>query len=157
LRSLILGSTTHKRFWRMPHVARLLSPVPSRTATPDRQPQTPAELVLAMRNHAEKLSGPAHELGTTARDASAAEIGALDQKLAALGDEAGENASRRELRQMLSNQRDLLRRLADQLAATMRRRERIVDLLRTLWLQVANLRADAARDTLTDADLSGRM
>jgi predicted Ser/Thr protein kinase len=179
LRSLILGSTTHKRFWRMPHVARLLGPAPSRMATPDRQPQAPAEFVLAMRNHTEKLSGPAHELGAAAldaarhvesalsqldaeiamlaRDASAAEIGALEQKLAALGDDAGENPSRRELRQMLTNQRDLLKRLADQLAVTMRRRERIVDLLRTLWLQVANLRADAARDALADADVSGRI
>jgi hypothetical protein len=61
------------------------------------------------------------------------------------------------LRQMLTSQRDLLKRLADQLAVTMRRRERIVDLLRTLWLQVANLRADAARDTLADADPSGRI
>jgi hypothetical protein len=85
------------------------------------------------------------------------DVGARRRRAQADDALAQENAFRRELRQMLTNQRDLLRRLADQLAATMRRRERIVDLLRTLWLQVANLRADAARDTLTDADLSGRM
>ena len=92
-----------------------------------------------------------------ARDASPAEIAALEQKLAAVGEVAGEAASRRELREMLTNQHALLKRLADQLAATIRRRERLFDLLRTLWLQMANLRADAARDTLVDADLSGRI
>ena len=64
---------------------------------------------------------------------------------------------RRELRETLTNQRDLLKRLADQLADTMHRRQRLFDLLRTLWLHVANLRADVARDTIADADLSGRI
>ena len=179
LRSLILGSTTNKRFWRLPHIARLLLPAAPSARVAARDPRTPAELARAIRDLAPELSGPAGELGTSAlaaaqhveralgqldaeiallaRDASPGEIAAVAQKLAALGEAEGEPASRRELREMLTNQRDLLKRLADQLADTMHRRQRLFDLLRTLWLHVANLRADVARDTIADADLSGRI
>jgi serine/threonine protein kinase len=179
LRSLVLGATTNKRFWRLPHVAKILRPAPPRGAAVGREPQTAAALALAIEQLAPNLSGPARELGATAvvaarqiaatlpkldaeiailaRDASAGEIAAAEQKVMALGEEGADNASRRELRQMLTNQLGLLRRLSDQLGATMRRRERMLELLRTLWLQLANLRAEAARDTLVDADLSGRI
>ena len=179
LRSLVLGSTTHKRFWRQPHVARLLRPVAIRGPVSVPEPKTPTELERSVLNLAQQLSGPVRELGTAAltaarqvvialgqldaeiallaRDASPREIAAVEQKLTVLGEEAGEPTARRELREMLTNQRELLRRLADQLSATTRRRERLFDLLRTLWLQMANLRADAARDTLIDADLTGRI
>ena len=179
LRALVFGSTTDKRFWRQPHVARLLQPAAQRGAAADPEPTTPADFVRAIVNIGPQLDGPARDLGASAliaarqvesalsqldaeiamlaRDASPAEIAALEQKLAAVGEVAGEAASRRELREMLTNQHALLKRLADQLAATIRRRERLFDLLRTLWLQMANLRADAARDTLVDADLSGRI
>lgn len=179
LRSLILGSTTHKRFWRLPHVARLLLPVAAGARVSDPNPQSPAELVRAVLTVVPHLSGPASALGAAAlsaarqveralgqldeeiamlaRDASPNEIAAVEQRLAALDEAADEPASRRDLREMLTRQRDLLRRLADQLVTTMSRRERFFGLLRTLWLQTSTLRADAARDVVVDPELTGRI
>lgn len=179
LRSLILGSTTHSRFWKLPHVARLLATAAPRASVGTSDPRTPAELVRAVIERAPQLSGPAGDLGASAvsaarhvghaldrcdeeiamlaRDASPTEIAGLDQKLAVLGEESDEPSTRRELRQMLSAQRALLKRLSEQLVEAKRRRERLYGLLQTLWLQVATLRADAARETLQDADVSGRI
>ena len=92
-----------------------------------------------------------------ARNASPVEVAEVEQKLSALGDAASVPASRRELRQMLTNQGDLLLRLSEQLAGATRSRERLLDLLRTLWLQVANLRTEAAGEALDGSEVSGRI
>ncbi|MEK6769006.1 MAG: hypothetical protein AABY85_08470, partial [Gemmatimonadota bacterium] len=175
-----LAPTARLDLWKRRKYAAILLPASGVAALPGRpEPQEPQDYVRAILERAGALTGPARELGSEAvaaarqvvaaletldaeiallaRDASPGEIAALEQKLAALGDGAGEPASRRELRQMLANQGDLLRRLAEQLEAATRRRERLLDLLRTLWLQVANLRAEAARDALADADVTGRI
>ena len=176
-----LGPSSRPDIWRRPKYAALLLPAQPGGAVRSGsvEPQSPAQFVRAIADSAALLSGPARELGTgalaaarravdalavldleigvLARDASPGEIAALGQKLLALGDPANEGPSRRELRQMLTSQRDLLARLADQLSTALRDRERLLDLLRTLWLQVANLRAEMARDERLATEITGRI
>jgi predicted Ser/Thr protein kinase len=176
-----LGSTSRFDIWRKPKYAALLLPVVNGTdkRPGTMEPQSPAQFVRAIADASNMLNGPPRELGSEAlaaarqavdalakidaeiavlaRDASPVEIAALDQKLLALGEPDNDGPSRRELRQMLASQRDLLARLASQLAAAMRDRERLLDLLRTLWLQVANLRAEMARDERAGSEITGRI
>ena len=173
--------TSNAELWRKPKYAALLLPaLPGAGKSPGTmEPQSPAQFVRGIAETAGLLSGPPRELGNEAlaaarqavdalagidaeiavlaRDASPGEIAALDQKLLALGEAQTDVPSRRELRLMLASQRDLLARLSSQRAAAMRDRERMFDLLRTLWLQVANLRAEMARDELTAGEITGRI
>jgi hypothetical protein len=61
------------------------------------------------------------------------------------------------MRALLGSQRDLLRKLAGQLEAATARREHLNGLLKALWLQMANLRAQAAADAVADTEISGRI
>ena len=177
---LALAPTANLALWRKPKYAALLEASgPASAALRAAEPQSADEYLRAIGDLAAALNGPVRALGSEAlaaarhavgalseldaeiamlaRDASPAEIAAVEQKLAALGPEGSEPASRRELRQMLVNQRDLLRRLGERLRDATARRERVVDLLRTLWLQVANLRAESARDALGATEVTGRI
>ena len=64
---------------------------------------------------------------------------------------------RRQKRAVLVPQRDLLRDLNQRLVTLNDRRSRLADLLRTMWLQLATLRAEAAHDTLAVTEVSGRI
>lgn len=176
-----LSPTSKLDIWRKPKYAALLLPasVEQGARVGGAEPQSPGEFIRAIADTSSMLSGPARELGSEAltaarqaadallkldaeiallaRDANPGEIASLDQKLAALGEPVTDGPSRHELRQMLTSQSDLLKRLATQLAVAVRDRERVLDLLRTLWLQVANLRAEMARDERSGNDITGRI
>jgi geranylgeranyl pyrophosphate synthase len=97
------------------------------------------------------------EIANLARDANLAELAQVEQKISALGSPGGDNDARRRMRSLLEGQRDLLRGLATQLEAAEQRRTHLTDLLRTLWLQVASLRAEAAHDALAETTASGKI
>jgi phage baseplate assembly protein gpV len=59
--------------------------------------------------------------------------------------------------QLLSRQLDLAQRLASQLNDARERRERLLGLLKTLWLQLAELRAGSARQWLATDEISGKI
>jgi hypothetical protein len=61
------------------------------------------------------------------------------------------------MRALLESQRDLLRKLAGQLEVASSRRAHLADLLKALWLQAANLRAQIAADAVADPTISGRI
>ncbi len=178
LRSLFFGSTTQRRFWKQPHVARLLLPAtPLRERPGAREPGAPYEYLTAIGDAAQQLTGPVREIGsqalagarqllsvlqrldheieTLAHDADPAEIERLEQKLVALGDEhSSEPESRHQMRQLLQGQLDLVHRLAVQLDAATTRRAQLLGLLRTLWLQLANLRAATAAGALDSHEVT---
>ena len=170
-----------RRFWRRPHIAALLLPPPSR-AVPARpaEPRSPEEYAQAIRDLVDHLPSGTQatvseaadaarqllgtlaaldaELAKLAQDADPQELEAVETKLRALGPEAAdEGEARRQKRALLAGQRDLLRQLDRRLAEVTGRRARLVDLLRTMWLQVAALRAEAAHDTLAVTEISGRI
>jgi hypothetical protein len=127
LRSLVLGSTVNRRFWKKPAVARLLRPAAAasmRTASgPD--PVTAPELLRALLEGRSRLGGIAHELRSEAIAAArqaVATVDALDREIETLAADADP---------------DELARLEARLAS----RELVIELLRTLWLQVADVRA----------------
>ncbi len=167
--------------WRRPHVRRLLLPegeaIPG-AAVPS--PISPAEHVEALIQVERVLEGPARELGreavaagrevlagiealdrqigTLARDAEAAEPAQLEQKLAALAASTGaETEGRGRMRRLLEEQLDLARGLARQLAGAQEERAHLADVLKTLWLHIANLRAHHQEASFDAAEISGRI
>jgi len=98
------------------------------------------------------------ELAKLAQDADPQELEAVEAKLRALGPETPDEGNvRRQKRAVLVPQRKLLRALNQRLADATDRRARLLDLMRTMWLQVATLRAEAAHDTLAVTEISGRI
>jgi predicted Ser/Thr protein kinase len=169
-------------FWRKPSFAALLVPA-SRSqavARPPVEPRSPDEYAQAIRDIVGQLPSGTRatvsevadaayqllgtltaldaELARLAQDADPQELEAVEAKLRALGPEvAEEGEARRQKRALLAGQRDLLRHLDQRLADVTDRRARLLDLLRTMWLQVANLRAESAHDTLAVTEISGRI
>jgi predicted Ser/Thr protein kinase len=170
--------TTDLVFWRKPKFAALLQPI-SAARPALAEPQSPQEHVVAIGEAVRQLADPLRdvgreaeesarqlaaaiaaldgEIGQLARDANPADLAALEQKLAALGDAATDNDARRQMRALLESQRDLLRKLSGQLEVASARRAHLADLLKALWLQAANLRAQAAADAVADPTISGRI
>ena len=115
---------------------------------------------MGIAEAAQQLAGPVREIGSEALTGARqllsvvqrldpAEIQRFEQKLTALGDDpSSEPESRRQMRQLVQGQLDLMRRLAVQLDAATAKRAQLLGLLRTLWLQLANLRAATAADAL---------
>jgi predicted Ser/Thr protein kinase len=176
-----LASTSRLALWRNPTIATLLLPPSGRAGVlPAREPQSPGELASAIREVIGQLPADTRaavsqaaetaravldlvatldaELTNLARDADPKELEAVELKLQALGTEAAdEGEMRREKRALLVHQRELQHRLNQRLAAVNDRRARLLDLLRTMWLQLANLRAEAARDAVEVTEVSGRV
>jgi predicted Ser/Thr protein kinase len=168
-------------FWRTPQVAALLLPPAGRVirAGPA-EPRSPEEYARAIRDLEGQLpsgtqatvadaADAAHQLLATvavldaelarlAQDADPQELEAVEAKLRALGPETADDGDvRRQKRALLVPQRDLLRQLNQRLAEATDRRAQLLDLLRTLWLQVANLRAQAAADAAADTEVTGKI
>ena len=61
------------------------------------------------------------------------------------------------LRRLLEEQLDLVRSLTRQLAAAQEQRTHLTHVLKTLWLQIANLRAHQQEASYDAADISGRI
>ena len=181
LNRIAFAPTSRMAIWRQPKFAALLLPPAGRTAVAKRaEPQSPEELVHAIgelvgqlpsetratvseageaaRQVADLIASLDAELANLARDADPQELATIEERLRALGPETGDEGDvRRQKRALLVNQRDLLRQLDARLATLADRRARLLDLLRTMWLQVANLRAEAAHDTLAVTEISGRI
>jgi len=98
------------------------------------------------------------EIQRLSRDADPSEIAKLEQKLQALGDPvAGEPDEERELRALTQTQLELTRRLAGRLYPAKDRHAKLVGLLKTLWLQIENLRAQSAREAFDSGEVSGKI
>ena len=178
---LLKTSTALFDFWRKPKYAALLLPPPVRaTATSAAEPRSPEEHAQAIRDLVGQLPSGAQalvseaaeasrqvlgtvaaldaELAKLAQDADPQELEAVEAKLHALGPETPDEGDvRRQKRGLLVSQGELLRELNQRLAEVTDRRARLLDLLRTMWLQLANLRAEAAHDTLAVTEVSGRI
>ena len=97
------------------------------------------------------------EIVRLTRDADPVEARRLQDRIRGLSDETTDEAgSRREMRRLYASQLALLERLAAECEAQAQRRDRYVESLRTLWLQVSTLRAQHAADNLP-ADITERI
>jgi predicted Ser/Thr protein kinase len=177
--SLLFGPTVRPNFWSRPHIAVHVPPRrPGDVLRAPIQPETPHEYLRSISEAAESLAGPARALGseainaarqllasiqaldaeiaTLARDADPAEVARIEQKLVALrGTEL--DADEQEMRGLLKSQLELVHRLGSRLDEAAERRAQLIDMLKTLWLQVANLRAQTAEESLEGREVTERI
>ena len=176
---LLLGATAASPSWHSPRIARVLAPT-SGVRPPDRD--APADHVRALEDLSATASGETArvtreaveaaqaavarlreceaEMATLARDASPAEIDRLSAQLASFGEPSPGNAERQELRALVSNQLELVRRLRARHEEIARERARLMDLLRGLWARTVEARetsggAERVRATIAELRRSG--
>lgn len=122
---------------------------------PSSQQMLGAEAVAAARQAMDGIAALETQIRTLERDADTAEIARLEQRIANPGDSTSDETSA--MRGLLSSQLELLRRMQGRLEEARARHARLTEALRTLWLQLADLRAAAAQDDVVAADLTGRL
>lgn len=145
------------KFWSQPRIAAILAPAAQREAP--RRTDSPHDQLQSILRVAEELSGPLRPLGSEAAEAARRLIGSIEQaerqiadlarnlepgeeqrlaeKIEALGD-AGESAP---MRALIEKQLELVRGLSARIEASKESRNRHVEVLKTLALHLASLRA----------------
>lgn len=166
-------------FWQRAEIARLLGAAEGAPAV-SLAPVAPTEVVAALaslvpivpehlrtlvaecldtaRQTVRAIARIDDELRHLAREADATELARLQLRLSELGaPQEGEPSSLGQMRNVVSGQLALMGQLAHRREELASRRARSVDLLRTLWLQVANFRAQDAADAIEVAGVSTRI
>jgi hypothetical protein len=177
-KGVISGPLSRRSLWRKPEVAALLraDSVSAGAATP----RSPAELAAAISAIAETLAGVERdaaaeaakaarhallsiqevdrEIQSLAMDSDPQEKARVRARLDSLGaPQPGEAEERRKMRSLFAQQAQLLDELERRLAEAGERRTRRVELLKSLWLELANLRAEVARNGPNRGPTSGRV
>jgi serine/threonine protein kinase len=173
--SIAARSTSDAAFWKRPHIARLLAPAQPARALRD-TPTTPAELVAAIRRVAAELPPSMRQLSSDAVGAArqfSEALAALDREIAKLAEDSDPAEQKRledriaainvadapeqaQMRELFIAQLALIRRMSERLDKVSTRRARVYELLRMLWLQLADLRGAAVRND-ADSDITGRI
>ena len=167
-------------FWKRPDIQRLLLPPGGEIAAVDSVSRTPTGYLQALSDAAHKLDGPRRDIAgeaasvgreilsaiealdrqieDLAADSDGAELARLKQKLDALGEpDQSEPENKRRMRELLRQQLEFVQGLADQLEAANDRRARLLDMLKTLWLQVANLKAQVTMQGFDSSEISQKV
>ena len=93
-----------------------------------------------------------------AADSDAAELARLKQKLDALGEpDKSEPENKRRMRELLRQQLEFVQGLADQLEEAREQRARFLNMLKTLWFQVANLTAQVTMEGFDSSEISQKV
>jgi hypothetical protein len=160
-RAILHGPVARRSFWARESIAALLQP---RRGDAPSAARTPAEMVHRIALAAEALAVRDVEVAREAtaaarhllasieqadaeeerlsRDLDPQEAGRVRSRLAALGEALDtEPEERRRMRSLFEQQLALLGELEHRLAQVAGRRQRRVELLKSLWLEVANLKA----------------
>ncbi len=171
---LVTKPTWNNPFWKRAEIIRLLAP--GNAAGEQVAPGSPGEIAAEVRrvagglpsHHAslaeeavgradrmaKVIAGLDAELAALAEEVRRADIGAVEKRIADLGPaRADEPEARKAIRAMNEQQLAILRRLQLQLEEGQARRDAHAGMLRTLLLQVSELKIATAR--LTEADTSG--
>ena len=178
------GSVMHKvdpSFWNKPHIAAILLPAelspPTETigdpknvadlleaiTRAEREVDSPLkeiarEAVSAARRVVSAVEHYSNEIDTLLRDADPEEGARLEGKLKAPGETTeAKRTDHQRMRLLLEEQLALYRKLDDQLAHARDRRDHLTEMLRALWLQTANLRAQTAQQTIDMSDVTGNI
>lgn len=174
---LLTEPTWNNPFWRRPEIALLLDAEgPSTSFTTS---GTPAEIVAAIERAATTLPDPLRivgqqaaaaaqgvlrfidgvdrEMAALAREADPAERAQLERKVASFPTSSGSDAPRSQMRELVEQQLALFDQLEGRRRQLGEERDRSVGMLRSLHLQLANSRAQLARDEGSVTELSGQI
>jgi hypothetical protein len=168
-------------FWNSDSASAIVTPKKGASMrTKKGEPRSPQGYAEGISGMAERLSGPAfeigieaaavardlfgsievteHEIERLAKDVTPGELRSVSQKLKALGPVCeDESEDQRRMRELSQNQLELLQRLDRRLENAKERRARMLQMLQTLWLQVAELRAQAAEDSSRGTEVTGKI
>jgi hypothetical protein len=158
-RALLIAPTSNREVWKRPELVQLLLPAGGRAG----EPASPAalasaiselargaptaahavvaEAVVAARRLGQQLQELETEVVRLAAEADPAERARLDERLVALGPVERDDAERGRLRALLTEQRELLLRMAARAEEAAARRHEVVQALRELWRALSDLRA----------------
>jgi hypothetical protein len=162
-RGILHGPLARRTFWTRDAIAAVLRPRSADEAAPAR---TPAEMAGRIVAAAEAFTGRDAEIVREAAEAAQHLLASIQEadaevervsrdfdplepervrtRLAGLGAESpDEPEERRRMRVLLEQQSGLLQSLEARVVAAVDRRQRRVDLMKSLWLEVANLKAAA--------------
>jgi hypothetical protein len=167
---LLTEPTAGSSFWTRPHIAALMSP-PGMLMSAGAS-GSPADIVNAIDELARNAASSPHadlykEAAEAARGLGVA-IGHADSELAQLARDADPQEQSRiksslartnepQMRELLERQLHLVTELEARQAQVRARRERLVEQLRTLSLQIANLRAEGAHNSAAASEITGRI
>lgn len=178
--SLLWAPLARASFWQTPSVAKLLLPTSTvRRKAPTGEPRSAAELMRGIAEVAQRLSGPIRQVGSGAvaaarvgiasvqtldkqiealtQEVAATDIGTIEQQLEALREDAETDSDdRKKMRQLLTGQLELARKLGRRLDEALERRARLRDMLETLWLDIADLERQSEQGQTTE-EISGKM
>jgi hypothetical protein len=148
-------------FWARPHIAAILAPATRPETT--RRSESPHDYLQSILHHADELSGPLRPLGAQAAVAARQLVASIDHadrqiadlarniepgeeerladKIEALAAPATGEDEFAPMRTLLEKQLELIRGLSARIEEARDRRTRRVEMLRTLALHVASLRA----------------
>ncbi len=174
---MLLTPSSRTSFWGRPHLAAILTPLPRDASA--RPSDSPHDQLQSILRHADELSGPLRPLGAQAAAAARQLLASVDQsdrdvaelarnlepgedhrladKIAALAPVPGRPDDHAPMRQLLEKQLDLIRGLESRIDATRQIRARHVEMLKTLTLHLATLRARAAETPTEVRSLSDRV
>jgi hypothetical protein len=165
------ASLSRVSFWARPHIAAVLAPAPQAEAK--HRADSPHDQLQSVLRNADALSGPLRALGTQAAAAARqllVSIEHADREIAELarsmdpGEEdrltariRGLGSASAEVRGLLEKQLDLERRLSARIEEGRYDRNRRIEMLKTLALHLASLRAGAAEAPAEVPSLSERV
>ncbi|MDH5805462.1 MAG: serine/threonine protein kinase, partial [Gemmatimonadota bacterium] len=168
------------RFWKKPEIQRILLPAETSGSQAFGRPAEPKGYLRSLKESADQLTGPEADLARAAADAAQEVVGAieeldvqieavarsadpseierLEQKLEAIGLEGDVGGkAQHKMKELIEQQLVLAQGLSDQLGVMTKRRGHFLDLLNTLWLQVANLRAHRVDGDVDSGEISAKI
>jgi chromosome segregation ATPase len=164
-------------FWARPHITAVLAP--AARPEPSRRSDSPHDQLQSILRHANELSGPLRPLGAEAAAAARQLLASIEHsdreiaelaralepgeeerladKIEALAPAPGRGDDYAPIRALLEKQVELIRGLAGRIDEGRERRNRRVEMLKTLALHLASLRARSAATTTEVRSLSDRV
>ena len=164
-------------FWSRPHIDAVLAPAPRPDTS--RRADTPHDQLQSILRHGDELSGPLRPLGAQAAMAARQLVASIEQaehdaaalarnlepgeedrlrdKIAALAPSPGRADEGAPLRALLEKQLELVRDLGGRIEDAKATRNRRAEMLKTLALHLASLRARSAQDPAEVGSLSDRV
>ena len=169
----VLGAPALSPFWTRASIAPILAE--GSTTAQRAEPKSPHDLLRSLATVAEQLAGPARSAGSEAlakaRDLVAEvdvvdkeiaelkqnddiiETSRIEERIAAIDAQENYGEERQQMRALLANQLELMRRMHARLLAAQAHRDKISDDLRALWLQVGGL---STQKTITERPVTQR-